>query len=313
MRVNSLAYPVAFIAAIVALMSVGRLGIAQSLLFGIMMYVILAEAVNILFGFTGYLPLGLGAFFGVGAYTFAILVTSHNWDVASATVMALLISAGTGALIAPLTRLKGPYYGISSLVMQFVISAIIVNLPKEIASNVTDISLVRIYNPNLTYVFSLTGFAVALAVTYYVKNSKYGLAFRAIKDDEQVAAMAGVKTARYRAIVSIIAAVLAGYAGILYGWFYSFLYPEAVFDIAIPTLATIVAIFGGLRTVVGPVLGAAVLYTVQVYLSGALSGAYILLWVPLFAVFLILIVLFLPHGIMDILYKRFPSLRTALQ
>jgi len=313
MRLNSLVHALALIAAIVALMSVGQLGIAQPLLLGIIMYAILAEAVNILFGFTGYLPLGLGAFFGVGAYTFAILVTSHNWDVASAAAMALLVSAGTGALIAPLTRLKGPYYGISSLVMQFVISAVVVNLPAEIASNVTDISLVRIYNPNLAYLFALAGFAVALATTYYVKNSKYGLAFRAIKDDEQVASMAGVKTARYRAIVSIIAAVLAGYAGIVYGWFYSFLYPEAVFDIAIPTLAIIVAIFGGLRTVVGPVLGAVVLYTVQVYLSGVLSGTYILLWVPLFAVFLILTVLFLPHGIMAILYKRFPSLKAVLQ
>jgi branched-chain amino acid transport system permease protein len=290
-----------------------RFVISTSTLFGMVMFIILAQAVNLLFGFTGYLPLGLGAFFGVGAYAFAILVSTHNWGILPAMLAALLFSAGSGALVAPLTKLKGPYYAISSLVMQFAVSSMIVNLPQWLASNVTDISLVKIYDPDLTFVLGLAGLAIAMLIVYYIKNSKYGLAFRAIKDDEQVAAMAGVNVSRYKVAVSIVAATLAGYAGITFGWYYSFLYPESTFDITIPTVEIIIAIFGGLRTLSGPLLGAAILYNLQIYLSGILGGSLILLYVPVFAALLIVIVLFLPHGLIKVLYRYIPRIDRILE
>lgn len=297
-------YPFTYAVVIIALFYLLQFRVSQALLFGIMMYIILAQSINLLFGFTGYLPFGLGAFFATGAYTFAILIYTWNWTVQMAIVVALIASAASGALLAPLTKLKGAYYAISSLVMMFIFQTIVVNLPPWIAQDVTDISLVKIYNPDLTYLFTIGGVVVTILTIYFIKTSKFGLAFQAIRDDEPVAAMAGVKVVRYKALASIITATLAGYAGIMYAWYSSYLYPESTFDINIPTLAIIMALFGGLRTITGPILSSAILYTIMVYLSSLLGGEYILLYVPIFSIFLIVIVLFLPHGLMRMLYRR---------
>ncbi len=241
------------------------------------------------------------------------MVDSWNWGIAPAIAMGLVASLGSGVLLAPMMKLKGPYYAISSLVMMFVFQTLIVNLPSWAAKNVTDISLVRIYDSTLTYFLTLAGTVVTIFIIYYIKTSRFGLAFQAIKDDEPVAAMAGVRVNLYKVLVSILTAVLAGYAGIMYAWYTSFLYPEAIFDINIPTLAIVMALFGGLRTVMGPVIASTILYSLLVYLSGLFGGAYVLLYLPVFSIFLIVIVLFLPQGLMNSLYRRSPLVGRLLK
>ena len=174
-------------------------------------YVVLAEGVNLLYGFTGYLPFGYVGFFGAGAYGAALSLT--YWHVPGIAALAIggLVAAVIGLVLSPLLRLSGAYFALATLAASQVLYYIVANEPWTYGE--TGTSLPEVFSPYETYVVALVIMAVAIAFTVFVKESRFGLSLRAIRSDPVSASMAGINVVRTRSVAWFISAALAGLAG----------------------------------------------------------------------------------------------------
>ena len=254
-------------------------------------YIVLAEGVNVIYGYTGYLPFGYVAFFGVGAYGAALSIT--YWH--SPGFVALLVGGAAAGLIglvlSPLLRLSGAYFALATLAASQVLYYIVVNEPWTLGVNGTSLPLV--FSASQTYIVALIIVAIAIATVVFIRESHFGLSLRAIRSDSVSAAMAGVNVVRTRAFAWFISATLAGLAGAIWAIMTSAFYAAGPFDIQISVYAIIFALFGGVRTVLGPVLGAVALYSLYQYI-GISNPQYFEL---AFGLLIVALVLFLPGGL----------------
>lgn len=254
-------------------------------------YVVLAEGVNVLYGFTGYLPFGYVGFFGAGAYGTALSITYWHVPGVSALVIGSLAAVGIGLVLSPLLRLSGAYFALATLAASQVMFNLVVNEQWTLGESGT--SLPEIFSPRGTYTVSLIIMALAIGVVLYVRESRFGLSLRAIRSDPVSAAMAGVNVVRARAIAWFISAALAGLAGGIWAIMTAAFYADSPFSLSISVYAIVFALFGGVRTVLGPVIGAVVLYSLYQYL-GVSNPQYFEL---VYGVLIVVLVLFLPGGL----------------
>ncbi len=147
----------------------------------LVVYVVLAEGVNLLYGFTGYLPFGYVGFFGAGAYGASLALV--YWHVPG--MVALLIGALTAALIglvvSPLLRLSGAYFALATLAASQVLYYVVAN--EQWTFGESGMSLPEVFGATETYVIALVIMALAIAVTVAIRDSRFGLSLRAIRAD----------------------------------------------------------------------------------------------------------------------------------
>ncbi|MGH3231534.1 MAG: ABC transporter permease subunit, partial [Streptosporangiaceae bacterium] len=255
---------------------------------------ILAQGVNLIYGYTGYLPFGYFGFFGAGAYGAALSVNFLHAPGLAAVLLGGLAAALVGLLLAPLLRLSGAYFALASLAaaeaLYYIVSS---GSLTAVTNGPYGMNLAAIFNENAAYDVGLVVLGVALAVLVWVRESRFGLTLRAIRSDPVSASMAGVHVVMTRTIAWIIAAALAGLAGAVFAWTTSVFYPETVFSLNISLFALVFALFGGAGTLLGPVLGTLVLYSLYQYV-GLTEPQYFQLS---FGVLIVLLVLFLPGGL----------------
>jgi branched-chain amino acid transport system permease protein len=261
-------------------------------------YVVLAQGVNVLYGFTGYLPFGYVGFFGAGAYGAAWSIS--YWHVPG--VASLLIGAAAavviGVILSPLLRLSGAYFALATLAASQVLYYYVANEPWTFGESGT--SLPEIFSSYGTYYVALVVMAVSIAVIVFVRDSHFGLSLRAIRSDPVSAAMAGINVVQARTLAWIISAALAGAAGAVWAIMTSAFYAQGPFDVTISLFAIIFALFGGVRTVLGPVIGAIVLYSLYQYI-GVSNPQYFQL---VYGVLIVVLVLFLPGGLSSLVGRR---------
>jgi branched-chain amino acid transport system permease protein len=272
----------------------------QLLLFNFIVFLTLAQGVNVIYGFTGYLPFGYVGFFGAGAYGFSLPVMHFQ--------MAALPALGAGAaaalllalILTPLLRLSGAYFAIANLAAAMGAFQIVSN------PNLTDItkgpygvSLAGVFDPNLAYGVALAILAITLAIVIALKNSRFGLALQAIREDAVTAGMAGVDVVRFRTLAWLLSALIAGLIGGVFAWYVSVFYPETVFSTSFSIFAIVFALFGGVATVTGPILGVIILYGTYNAI-GISAPQYFQL---IYGLLIMGLVLFLPGGIAS-LFKR---------
>ncbi len=266
-----------------------------SFLTTMVVYVVLAEGVNVLYGYTGYLPFGYVGFFGAGAYGAALSIS--YWHVSGFAALAIggLAAALIGLVLSPLLRLSGAYFALATLAASQVIYYIVANEPWTYGESGT--SLPEIFNANQAYFVALGIMTLAIAVTVFIRESHFGLSLRAIRSDPVSAAMAGINVVKARTLAWFISAALAGLAGAIWAIMTAAFYAESPFDLTISVYAIVFALFGGVRTVLGPVVGAVVLYTLYQYI-GISNPQYFEL---VYGVLIILLVLFLPGGLSSLI------------
>ncbi len=273
----------------------------QSVIFQMMAYLVLAQGINILYGFTGYLPFGYVGFFGSGAYAAGVLMLHTGMPPLLAVLLAGVAAAVLGLVLTPLLRLEGPYFAIGSLAASQIVYYVISN-PKlrPITNGPYGLDLHRDYNAVASY---WTMFAVVILVTVFVqwlKHAHLGLSLLAIKDDPISAGMAGVHVVRERGLAWLISAFIAGIAGGVFAWHLSVFYPHTVFNLSISIFAIVFTLFGGGATVLGPILGVVVLYGLYNFI-GISAPQYFQL---LYGLLIVLLVLFLPNGVVSLLRRR---------
>lgn len=252
----------------------------------------LAQSWNLLGGYTGLISLGHAAFFGLGAYTTAMLITVLGVPFIFSTIGGGLVAAIFSlAISVPTFRFRGIYFAIGTLVLAEALRIWMINWmftggAQGINLPVTEISLKGFY-----YIMLLVA-ACTTALLAFILRTKLGLGLRAIRDNENSAQNMGVNTFKAKLFSFMISAFIAGIAGGIHANKMASIEPYSIFSV-MWTISTInIVIIGGMSTVFGPVLGS-VFFT---YLAELLAN-YSTFHLVITGIILILIIRFLPAGI----------------
>lgn len=272
----------------------------QLMIFNFIIFLTLAQGVNILYGFTGYLPFGYVGFFGAGAYGFSLAVMHLQMAPLPAMGCAALAALALAALLTPLLRLSGAYFAIASLAAAQAMAQIVAN-PNltEITKGPYGISLSGVFNPDLSYAVAVLIMIFTLACVVYLRHSRFGLALQAIREDPITAGMSGINVVRFRTIAWLLSALVAGLIGGVFAWHVSVFYPETVFSAEFSVFAIVFALFGGIATLSGPILGVLILYGLYNAI-GISAPQYFQL---IYGLLIMALVLFLPNGLVS-LFRR---------
>jgi branched-chain amino acid transport system permease protein len=271
------------------------------LLFNFVIFFILAQGVNIIYGFTGYLPFGYVGFFGAGAYGFAIMVMHMNAPAPLAVLVGGAVAVVLGLILTPLLRLAGAYFSIANLAAALAVLHLIANPALEqITKGPYGVALNGTFNPTMAYAGGILILALTLGIVVYLKNSSFGLALQAVREDSFSASMSGVNVVKMRTIAWLASALVAGLAGGVFAWYVSVFYPDNVFSADFSIFAIVFALFGGVATISGPLIGVIILYGIY-NLIGFTTPQYFQL---IYGLLIMALVLFLPAGLVSLATRR---------
>ncbi|MGE4546894.1 MAG: branched-chain amino acid ABC transporter permease [Desulfurella sp.] len=270
------------------------------LLFNLMLYIALSEGLNLIYGFTGYLPFGYVGFFGTGAYSASILILLLHVGVIPAILLGGVAASVVGIILTPLLRLSGAYFAIANLAASQAIYYIISNPHLEnITQGPYGIMLSSVYDATASYNAMLLVLFFSLVLVLFFRQSRFGLSLLSIKEDSITASVAGVNVVLARTIAWLLSAFVAGLCGGVFAWYTSVFYPETVFSLNISIFAIVFVLFGGASTLIGPLVGTVVLYGMYNFI-GISTPQYFQL---IYGILIILLVLFLPDGVISLLKK----------
>ncbi|MDT7949940.1 MAG: branched-chain amino acid ABC transporter permease [Acetobacteraceae bacterium] len=264
------------------------------LLLNFVVFLVLAQGLNLTYGFSGYLPFGYVGFFGAGAYGFSMLIMLAGAPSLLAIAGGGVAAGLVGLLLAPLLRLQGAYFGLASLAASEALLHLIANPNLQDATGGPyGVRLHATYAPKLTYGLALGVLAVTMGLVAYLRHSRFGLQLQAARDNPVAASMAGIDIVRGRLLVWLASAVAAGLIGAIFAWRASTFFPEAVFDLNFSIFAIVFTLFGGAGTLGGPVVGVLLLYGLYNYI-GVSAPQYFQL---AFGLLIMGLVLFFPQGL----------------
>ena len=272
----------------------------------IFVLVTLASNWNLIGGMTGYVDFGHAVFFGIGAYIMGILVTgsplliSPQWGFWQALPASGVAAALFALLIGlPTLRLKGPYFSIAML-GTLVAMREIARVLRPITGGGVGLNLPPLLNRLGDYYLMLAVMGLVVSMIWWIQRSEFGLSLIAIREDEIGAEMRGINTTLHKIAAFMIAAFFTGIVGGFWAWQNTYIDPDVVFVEARTVEMVMMSMLGGLGTVWGPPLGAVVIYFLQDLLWGNLFGRHLLA----LGVLLVVLVLFLPEGILGTLGDR---------
>jgi branched-chain amino acid transport system permease protein len=306
-RFTSLAFPAVLAALCAVLPFAGLSDFYVQQAFLIFFDAALAQSWNILGGYTGYLSFGHSAFLGIGGYTVGVLYFLFGWSPFATfplgAVVAGLLALGIGALC---FRLRGSYFLIATMLVIFILQSLALNLD-SITNGAAGIDMPLFtddfrFEGRLWYYCGLVMLILASSISIFIERSAFGLSLMAIREDEAVACSMGVRTVRYKAIAFVVSAALAGLLGAAYAFRAHIVEPMTAFSIDFAAAPVLMSILGGSRNWYGPIVGAVIFQVISMTLTLSIGNEYSDV---VFALFLILVVLFLPQGITGTIRKAY--------
>ncbi len=276
----------------------------------IFLYGSLAVAWNILAGYCGQISLGHAVFFGIGAYTSTLLVARAGvspWlGMLAGAVLAVIVSQAVGF---PVFRLRGHYFAIATIAVGEIVQTLFINW--DWAGGARGV-FVPIRRPDsfvnfqfneskaVYYYIALGLLLLGLAVTRRLEGSRPGYYFRAIREDQEAAASLGVHVAREKLRAMALSAALTALGGTFYAQYLLFIDPEAVFPLSLSILICLVSVLGGVGTLWGPVVGAAVLVPLSEYTRVWLGGTGKALDLVIYGALIVLVAVAQPSGLVGL-------------
>jgi len=264
------------------------------------MYVALAGSWNIISGFTGYISFGHVAFFGIGAYTAAILITrlgmAWPWAALAGGIGALALGLPVGAIC---LRLKGPYFAIAMLGFAESLR-VLATLWTSLTKGGTGITLPPVRTLVPSYFAMLACALAVLALNYRIATTSFGLRLLSIREDERGAEAIGINTTMHKIAAFALSTICPGVAGGVYAQYISYIDPTSIFLTVVTVQSIIITILGGAGTVLGPPLGAVGILVAQEVLWARFPHVH----QGLLGVLVIVVILFLPGGIVEVLKER---------
>jgi branched-chain amino acid transport system permease protein len=238
----------------------------------VFMFGMTGVAWNIMGGYAGMFSFGQVAFFGIGAYTSSFLLITCHINPWLGLVVGGLIAALVGAAIGyPCSNLRGHYFAIASIAFGEIVRTHFNNWKLVGAAEGMTLPMLpesfknfMFHSSKLPYYYIMLAFLlISLGVCYFVATSKMGYYFRAIKESHDVAKVLGIHVVAYRLIAIMISAFLTAMAGTFYAQYVLYLDPESVLILPISIQIVLIAMLGGAGSVMGPVIGAAILMPVS--------------------------------------------------
>ncbi len=232
------------------------------------MFAVLAVAWNIMGGYAGMFSFGQVAFFGIGAYTSSFLLLAYQVNPWIGLILGGLVAALVGAAIGyPCSNLRGHYFAIASIAFGEIVRTHfnnwkLIGAAEGLSLPMKDEGLLHFFfnTSKIPYYYIILCFLLlALGVCYWISTSKSGYYFRAIKESHDVAKVLGINVVRYRLIAIMISAFLTAMAGTFYAQYVLYIDPESVMALPISVQIVLISMLGGAGSVMGPVVGAAIL------------------------------------------------------
>jgi branched-chain amino acid transport system permease protein len=268
------------------------------------MYAGAGMAWNLIGGYGGYPALGNGAFFGVGAYAMAILTTHLGvGDGYAAFAWVLPIGIGTAIVFAPIGRLllrtRAAVFAVLTITVLFMGQTLaynLVSLTKGSEGTTLPLPNFPAATYNQPFYYAMAGLlAVTVLFCWVVRNSKAGLALNSIRDDEDRARGLGVRTEMIKLFAFCSSAALTAAFGAIWAYYIHFVAPGFTFDPILSLSVILFAFLGGVRSLWGPVIGAALIVPAQQYLAFRFGASH--LYLIAYAGLFLLVIFVLPDGI----------------
>ena len=292
-------------------------------------FIIAAMSLNLLLGYTGQLSLGHVAFFGIGAYTSALVslgfdvelfggirVVHEPWPVWTGIVIGILVAGFFGYVVGKLSfRVRGAYFVIVTISFAEVTRLIALNWVEltqgplalnsipPVTLGLPGLGYYDLYSKQSYFYLVLAVLAVSYVVISRLVNSRVGRAMVALKENESLAVSVGIDVTRYLVLAAVVSAGIAGAAGGLYAHYLKIIDPD-VFLFVYTVTMVIMVITGGKGTLAGPVVGGLIFGFIPVFSRSFLGPE--LQWI-IYGIFMILIVFVLPQGIVPAIERWFAS------
>jgi branched-chain amino acid transport system permease protein len=290
----------------------------QHLMILVLMWVAIGSGWNLISGYTGQVLFGAAAFFGLGAYTAALLAhkldISAWWGLPLGGILAALFAFPFGWIC---FRLRGPYFALATLALNEIMRYIATSW-ESLTEGMVGILITQSFVSKIPYYYialAIAGGSI-LAMEFLVR-SRLGYYFVSVREDQDAAESMGINTLYYKMVSLTISAAMMGLAGALYTNYMGFVDPKVVFalhDISI--VAILVGIVGGVATVYGPAVGAFIMVALQELFRSGFFGGLVGLgkttgWpfmttvtkyvseahVLSFGILVVVVILYLPNGI----------------
>jgi branched-chain amino acid transport system permease protein len=264
----------------------------------VLMYVILTVSWTIFSGPTGYISLAPAAFFGVGIYTSAIL--GKELPLLAVVALGGLISLCLALLVGALTlRLRGIYFAIFTFGLVVLIKELL--LFWEITIKHTRGRFVVLVDNNTIYYYMLAIFVVLMLTAYFIRRSKYGLALQSIGEYEEAAAHMGINVTLVKVTYFAVSAFFMGAAGATMATRWTYIDPYIAFNVLFSFSPVLMAIFGGMGQLYGPVIGAVIFaYLEEILMTNQYFSDFYML---IFGIMLVVAILYLPGGLVGLIQK----------
>ena len=287
---------IGFVLVLLAALPLYAKGYTPILLTSIFMYIILSVSWTLFSGPTGYMSLATVAFFGVGIYTAAFLGKTLPLPVF--IISGGLISSIVALLVGALTlRLRGIYFAIFTFGLVMLISNLL--LFWELHAMETRGRFVVIVDYNTSYYAMLIIFVTLMLTAYFIRRSKFGLALQSIGENEEAAAHIGINVTLVKVVNFAVSAFFIGAAGATIATRWTYVDPYIAFNPLFSFLPVLMAIFGGMGQLYGPVIGAVIF----AYLQEILITRFAELYMLIFGVILVFAILYLPNGLVGLIQK----------
>ncbi len=271
----------------------------------IFMFAILSSALNIIAGFTGYAAFGNMIFFGVGAYTTAVVMNKLKFPFFSAMILSGLVAVLFAIVLGLLLlRLKGHYFALATLGAAEAMHQLVNNLT-DLTGGGQGISLPQMKGSpfvlNLFFYFLMFLLLVIITVLVWrLSKNRLGYAFKAIRANEEAASVMGIDTTYYKIYAWSLSGLFTGFTGAIYAYWFTYIDPPTVFDVMMVVKMFVIILIGGAGTVFGPIIGAFILETI----SELVWAKFINLHLGILGTIIILVVLFMPNGIIDLVTNK---------
>ena len=299
------------ILAILALLPVfqiveGTLNYYLHMLMYVFLYVIMSSSWNVIGGFAGYVSLGHNVFFALGAYFAGMLFLATRISPFVSAPVAGLLAMGFGLLFGLIAlRTRGSTFIISTIALVLLTAEIFDNWKLTGGTNGLAMPLINLEGQFAKipyYYYLLVVMVICVVMTYFIKHSKFGLALRAISQDETKAEVAGIPTRQYKIIAFGISGLFIGVAGAVWGSYLTYLRPSIFLTVSLGTSIVLNTILGGKGTIAGPVVGTAIMIAVNEFVVAKLGATELNIVVT--GLILIFVLLYFPEGIVGSLKAR---------
>ncbi len=270
----------------------------------------LSAAWNVAAGYAGQVSLGHSAFFGIGAYSAALLSARYGQSPWIGMLIGMMLSVGAGLIIGYLSnRLKGPYFALSTIAFSQVLlilasrwrgfTAGSEGIPVPFRPGFSTLGLGHVAWVYLVLVMAVLFYGVQV----YLERSRIGYQLAGVREDEDAAEALGIASRRLKVLAVTASAALTSVCGTLWAQYVGFVDPFYVFSVDLSIRFALNTIIGGMGTALGPYLGSILITTLETYLRATFSGmktGFAGIYLVIYGVALILVVRFVPEGLAGI-------------